>query len=197
MSKANNTHQRKYPCTHDIMTYMNVQENFSKTSRIQIFDLYPVVGYLFVRCFLIFFGGRFGRVSCGTLPILATIYAVLVELHRVLLRYKTFLLFFDWDFFRYKSRLTAFNGDRALHTCCSPVSPTNGRGSYTLHPRSTPPVDIPPRSFLPMLQLHFLASDDRVCCSIGASLARKWSCSNGKNDRGGIPTGGVLLGCNV
>ena len=60
----------------------------------------------------------------------------------------------------------AFNGDRALHTCCSPVSPTNGRGSYTLHPRSTPPVDTPPRSFLPMLQLHFLASDDRVCCSI-------------------------------
>ena len=72
-----------------------VQENFSKTSRIQIFDLYPVVGYLFVRCFLIFFGGRFGRVSCGTLPILATIHAVLVELQRVLLLYKTFLLFFD------------------------------------------------------------------------------------------------------
>ena len=44
-----------------------VQENFSKTSRIQIFDLYPVVGYLVVRCFLIFFGGRFGRVSRGTL----------------------------------------------------------------------------------------------------------------------------------
>ena len=80
---------------------------------------------------------------------------------------------------------------------CSPVAPTNGRGSYTLHPRSTPPVDTPPRSFLPMLQLHFLASDDRVCCSIGASLARKWSCSIGKNDRGGMPTGEVLLGCNV
>ena len=72
-----------------------VQENFSKTSRIQIFDLYPVVGYLVVRCFLIFFGGRFGRVSRGTLPILATIHAVLVELQRVLLLYKTFLLFFD------------------------------------------------------------------------------------------------------
>jgi hypothetical protein len=75
--------------------YIHVQENFSKTSRIQIFDLYPVVGYLVVRCFLIFFGGRFGRVSCGTLPILATIHAVLVELQRVLLLYKTFLLFFD------------------------------------------------------------------------------------------------------
>ena len=62
-----------------------VQENFSKTSRIQIFDLYPVVGHLFVRCFLMFFGGRFGRVSRGTLPILATIHAVLVELQRVLL----------------------------------------------------------------------------------------------------------------
>ena len=72
-----------------------VQENFSKTSRIQIFDLYPVVGHLFVRCFLMFFGGRFGRVSRGTLPILATIHAVLVELQRVLLLYKTFLLFFD------------------------------------------------------------------------------------------------------
>ena len=55
----------------------------------------PIVGYLFVRCFLIFFGGRFGRVSRGTLPILATIHAVLVELQRVLLLYKTFLLFFD------------------------------------------------------------------------------------------------------
>jgi hypothetical protein len=29
--------------------------------------------YLFVRCFLILFGGRFGRVSRGTLQILATI----------------------------------------------------------------------------------------------------------------------------
>ena len=74
---------------------VHVQENFSKTSRIQIFDLYPVVGYLVVRCFLIFFGGRFGSVSRGTLPILATIHAVLVELQRVLLLYKTFLLFFD------------------------------------------------------------------------------------------------------
>ena len=81
-------------------TYVCVQENFSKTSRIQIFDLYPVVGYLVVRCFLIFFGGRFGRVSRGTLPILASIHAVLVELHHVPLHYKTFLLFFDWDFFR-------------------------------------------------------------------------------------------------
>ena len=85
-------------CTH-VYTYTvyvyRVQENFSKTSRIQIFDLYPVVGYLFVRCFLIFFGGRFGRVSRGTLPILASIHAVLVELQRVLLLYKTFLLFFD------------------------------------------------------------------------------------------------------
>ena len=81
-------------------TCVPVQENFSKTSRIQIFDLYPVVGYLVVRCLLIFFGGRFGRVSRGTLPILASIHAVLVELQRVLLLYKTFLLFFDWDFFR-------------------------------------------------------------------------------------------------
>ena len=53
--------------------YSSTQENFSKASRIQIFDLYPVVGYLFVRCFLIlihvhvFFGGRFGRVSRGKL----------------------------------------------------------------------------------------------------------------------------------
>ena len=77
-----------------------VQENFSKGGRAGIFDLYPVVGYLVVRCFLIFFGGRFGRVSRGTLPILASIHAVLVELHHVLLHYKTFLLFFDWDFFR-------------------------------------------------------------------------------------------------
>ena len=61
---------------------LRVQENFFKTSRIQIFDLYPVVGYLVVRCFLIFFGGRFGRVSRGTLPILATIHAVLIKLHR-------------------------------------------------------------------------------------------------------------------
>ena len=84
--------------TNDLLfIYSNptVQENFSKTSRIQIFDLYPVVGYLVVRCFLIFFGGRFGRVSRGTLPILASIHAVLVELQRVLLLYKTFLLFFD------------------------------------------------------------------------------------------------------
>ena len=71
------------------------QENFFKGSRTQIFDPYPVVGYLLVRCFLIFFGGRFGRVANGTLPILATIHAVLVELQRVLLLYKTFLLFFD------------------------------------------------------------------------------------------------------
>ena len=80
-----------------IHTYITcVQENFSnKASRIQIFDLYPVVGHLLVRCFLMFFGGRFGRVSRGTLPILATIHAVLVELQRVLLLYKTFLLFFD------------------------------------------------------------------------------------------------------
>ena len=49
--------------------------------------------------------------------------------------------------------------DRALHNCCSPVPPTNGRASYTWHPRSTPPVDIPPRSFLLMIQLQFLASD--------------------------------------
>ena len=78
-----------------VIRFYLVQETFSKTSRIQIFDLYPVVGYLVVRCFLIFFGGRFGRVSHGTLPILATIHAVLVELQRVLLLYKTFLLFFD------------------------------------------------------------------------------------------------------
>ena len=78
-----------------LLLVLHVQENFSKTSRIQIFDLYPVVGYLVVRCFLIFFGGRFGRVSRGTLPILASIHAVLVELQRVLLLYKTFLLFFD------------------------------------------------------------------------------------------------------
>jgi hypothetical protein len=58
-----------------------------------------------------------------------------------------------------KSPLRAFNGDRALHNCCSPVPPTNGRASYTWHPRSTPPVDIPPRSFLLMIQPHFLASD--------------------------------------
>ena len=72
-----------------------VQENFSKGGRAGIFDLYPVVLYLFVRCFLILFGGRFGRVSRGTLPILATIHAELVELQRVLLLFKTFLLFFD------------------------------------------------------------------------------------------------------
>ena len=72
-----------------------VQENFSKGGRAGIFDLYPVVLYLFVRCFLILFGGRFGRVSRGTLPILTTIHAVLVELQRVLLLFKTFLLFFD------------------------------------------------------------------------------------------------------
>ena len=72
-----------------------VQENFSKGGRAGIFDLYPVVLYLFVRCFLILFGGRFGRVSRGTLPILATIHAELVELQRVLLLYKKFLLFFD------------------------------------------------------------------------------------------------------
>ena len=106
--------------------------------------------------------------------------------------------FFLTRFLKVLCRHTAQIGDWAPHNyCCSPVPPTNGRGSYALHPRSTPPVDTPPRSFLPMLQLHFLASDDRVCCSIGASLARKWSCSNGKNDRGGISTGGVLLGCNV
>ena len=72
-----------------------MQENFSKGGRAGIFDLYPVVLYLFVRCFLISFGGRFGRVSRGTLPILATIHAELVELQRVLLLFKTFLLFFD------------------------------------------------------------------------------------------------------
>jgi hypothetical protein len=72
-----------------------VQENFSKGGRAGIFDLYPVVFYLFVRCFVILFGGRFGRVSRGTLPILATIHAELVELQRVLLLFKTFLLFFD------------------------------------------------------------------------------------------------------
>ena len=55
----------------------------------------PSFFYLFVRFFLILFGGRFGRVSRGTLPILATIHAELVELQRVLLLYKTFLLFFD------------------------------------------------------------------------------------------------------
>ena len=74
---------------------VHVQENFSKGGRAGIFDLYPVVLYLFVRCFLILFGGRFGRVSRGTLPILATIHAELVELQRVLLLFKTFLLFFD------------------------------------------------------------------------------------------------------
>ena len=66
-----------------------------KGDRAGIFDLYPVVGYLFLHRFLTFFGGRFERVSRGTLPILATIHAVLVELQRVLLLYKTFLLFFD------------------------------------------------------------------------------------------------------
>ena len=59
------------------------------------FSICPLVFNLFVRCFLILFGGRFGRVSCGTLPILATIHAELVELQRVLLLFKTFLLFFD------------------------------------------------------------------------------------------------------
>ena len=66
-----------------------------KGDRAGIFDLYPVVGYLFLHRFLTFFGGRFERVSRGTLPILASIHAVLVELQRVLLLYKTFLLFFD------------------------------------------------------------------------------------------------------
>jgi hypothetical protein len=74
-----------------------VQENFSKGGRAGIFDLYPVVFYLFVRCFVILFGGRFGRVSRGTLPILATIHAVLIKikLHREYVLHKASLLFFD------------------------------------------------------------------------------------------------------
>jgi len=179
-----------------VHTCLPVQENFFKTSRIQIFDLYPVVGYLLVRCFLTFFGGRFERVSRGTLPILASIHAVLIKLQGVLLLYKTFLLFLT-RILTVNIRLTDINGKWAQHNCCNPVPPTNGRGSYTLHPRSTPPVDTPPRSFLPMLQLHFLASDAPIEQQTLSSLARKWSCSIGKNDRGGISTGGVLLGCNV
>ena len=67
--------------------YLPVQENFSKGGRAGIFDLYPVVGYLFVRCFLIFFGGRFGRVSRGTLPILASIH----DIHVIKLSLGTFI----------------------------------------------------------------------------------------------------------
>ena len=44
---------------------------------------------------------------------------------------------------------------------------------------------------------HFLASDAPIEQQTLSSLARKWSCSIGKNDRGGVSTGGVLLGCNV
>ena len=108
-----------------------VQENFSMTCRIRIFDLYPIVFNLFVRCFLILFGGQFGRVSRGTLPILATIHAVLIKLHREYVLHRSSLFF-----------LTGFYGsiypsqdilrDRALYNCCSPVSPTNGRISWIL-----------------------------------------------------------------
>ena len=65
----------------------------------------PSFFYLFVRFFLILFGDRFGRVSRGTLPILATTHAVLIKLHReytscinVLhtVSSKASLLFFDW-----------------------------------------------------------------------------------------------------
>ena len=55
----------------------------------------PSFFYLFVRFFLILFGGRFGRVSRGTLPILATIHAVLIKLHREYVLHKASLLFFD------------------------------------------------------------------------------------------------------
>ena len=81
-------------CVYTQVLY-RVQENFSKGGRAGIFDLYPVVLYLFVRCFLILFGGRFGRVSRGTLPILATIHAVLIKLHREYVLHKASLLFFD------------------------------------------------------------------------------------------------------
>ena len=74
-----------------------VQENFSKGGRAGIFDLYPVVLYLFVRCFLILFGGRFGRVSRGTLPILTTIHAVLIKLHHEYVLLRRFFFYFDWD----------------------------------------------------------------------------------------------------
>jgi hypothetical protein len=73
--------------------------------------------YLFVRCFLIFFGDRFGRVSRGTLPILATIHAVLIKLHREYVLHR---------FLKDLCRHTAQIEDRALHNCCSPRS-TNQR----------------------------------------------------------------------
>ena len=62
--------------------YKRIFLHVCMTCRIRIFDLYPIVFNLFVRCFLILFGGQFGRVSHGTLPILATIHAVLIKLHR-------------------------------------------------------------------------------------------------------------------
>ena len=81
----------------EVHTYIHVQENFSKGGRAGIFDLYPVVLYLFVRCFLISFGGRFGRVSRGTLPILTTMHAVLIKLHHEYVLLRRFFFYFDWE----------------------------------------------------------------------------------------------------
>ena len=80
-----------------VCVYTRVQENFSKGGRAGIFDLYPVVLYLFVRCFLISFGDRFGRVSRGTLPILTTMHAVLIKLHHEYVLLRRFFFYFDWE----------------------------------------------------------------------------------------------------
>ena len=90
--------QNMYTCMYHVQvpgTLLHVWPvQYRYSGRIRIFNpdfqppvhRYPVVGYLFLRCFSYFFGGRFGRVSRGTLQILATIHAVLIELQRVLPR---------------------------------------------------------------------------------------------------------------
>jgi hypothetical protein len=89
--------QKLRPISQFSWQQLTVQENFSKGGRAGIFDLYPVVLYLFVRCFLISFGGRFGRVSRGTLPILTTMHAVLIKLHHEYVLLRRFFFYFDWE----------------------------------------------------------------------------------------------------
>ena len=109
-----------------IFIFKNTREIFYNF--LYMYDLQPVGSgfstctpafffYLFVRCFLIFFGDRFGRVSRGSLPILATIHAVLIKLHREYVLHR---------FLKDLCRHTAQIEDRALHNCCSPRS-TNQR----------------------------------------------------------------------
>ena len=94
--------------------------------------------YLFVRCFLIHY---FLAIDSGESPAdhcqFWQPYMQNWQSYNVYYSFLRHFFFFLTRIIFVKSPLRAFNGDRALYNCCSPVPPTNGRIFWVLYPTTT------------------------------------------------------------